>query len=181
MNLTTCLRAAAVTVTLGLAAAGVTAGPAVASSADPQSPATATQSDSERPNWAMGSRLVLRNDTGGSIWVSNYVTFGTWSAATELTAGRSVSFTGRHAGSDDIELRIFRAKPSDVSNLDRIEVDVENPTYSTPWMSVASDSEYFNQHSTHYWTTGKGAEFWGKRDGDSDRYKEFQLHMKKSW
>lgn len=71
---------------------------------------------------------------------------------------------------DDVQLRIFRSAEDARENsmLEAIEVDAENPAWSSPWLSVSYHSKYYGFGTVHHYESAQArAEFTGKRSGDS--------------
>lgn len=66
--------------------------------------------------------------------------------------------------------------------LEAIEVDAENPAWSSPWLSVSYHSKYYGVGTVHHYESALArAELTGKLDGDSHCFKEFELRMTKGW
>ncbi len=136
--------------------------------------------------WTKGTKVTFRNDTGVTIWVRQYDCMRDWYSPKKMEPGTTLTFAGDHPGTDDVELRVFKSEDAATSNwwYKSYEIDAENPAYSSPWMSVGYRSQYFREGDTHEWRAELApdrAVFWGKRHGDTDKFKVFELHMKSVW
>lgn len=154
-----------------------------AASATPDAPAPAPTTDAP-DSYTKGTQVTLRNQTGGTIWVRGHRAFTDWWAPYVLNPGETVAYRGDFPGVDDVQLRIFRSAEDAKGNsvFKSIEVDAENPAWSSPWLSVSYQSKYYNVGTQHHYESPlAGAHFTGKRHGDSTHYKEFELTMTKGW
>ena len=129
------------------------------------------------PSQPLATQVTLKNNTQEAVYISRYRGMGIWSNWTVLWAGQSETFRNSYRGSDDVEFRISRDKTRRTS----IDVDAENPLYSTPWMSVDWNSEYFNVGGTYTWQVKSGGELFGTRHHDADGAKQFELVINKVW
>ncbi len=147
----------------------------------PATPAAETESDA---SFTKGTRVTFRNDTGSTVWVREHEVFTSWFSATALQPGQSKAYTGNFAGVDDVQLRVFRSAEDAKENsvFKAIEVDGENPAWGCPWLSVSYQSKSYWVGTVHHYVSPiAGAAFTGKRHGDSDYFKNFELHMTKGW
>lgn len=175
--------------------AGLTSTMAVAAPADPANAAASaatTTSATANPgpaaeadtSFTKGTAVAFRNDTASSVWVREHHIYTDWYAAEEVKPGQTEYYSGNFGGVDDVQLRIFRSAEDARGNsmFKAIEVDAENPAWSSPWLSVSYHSKYYNVGTVHtYESALAGAQFTGKRNGDSSNFKEFELHMTKGW
>jgi hypothetical protein len=169
---------AAVTVSAGaftgIAATSATAAPASVTPATSSADSTTLGNPASRP---LETRVLLKNNTKEAVYTSSYRGMGVWSDWTVLWPGHSRSFRDSYRWSDDVEFRIS----TEQSKSNSIDVDAENPAYSTPWMSVDWNSEYFNVGGTYTWEVKDGGEIFGTRHHDSDDAKQFELVINKVW
>ncbi len=110
--------------------------------------------------------------------------FTDWWASDVLQPGETRSYHGNYGGVDDVQLRVFRSAEDARENsvFKAIEVDAENPAWSSPWLSVSYQSKYYSVGTQHYYVSPiAGAHFTGKRHGDTSHYKQFELTMTKGW
>ena len=134
-------------------------------------------SSDETPNRPLDTRVTLKNNTKEAVYTKYYRGMGVWSDWSVLWPGQSTSFRNLYRWSDDVEFRIS----TDQSQRTAIDVDAENPLYSTPWMSVDWNSEYFNVGGTYTWHVKDAGELFGTRHQDSDGAKQFELVINKVW
>lgn len=163
----------------GATLATAVAAPAMAAPA-PATVQNPTPNATGAPQWVTkGVEVLVRNDGDQTLWVRkwHWQTDFYWESPVAINPGSEARFTGKSSGTDDLELRVFLDEGKAHANEDGIEVDAENPAYSTPWMSVDWDSEYFNIGGTHTWVADDGSRYWGKREDDSYHYKRFRLHV----
>lgn len=126
----------------------------------------------------LGTKVKVVNNGDQSIWVREF-SLGSmkWMSPREIQPGQSWNFEGKEDGFDDVELNVFTSL-EDANNEDNgINVDAENPAYSTPWLSVDWDSEYFSEGHWHTWVADNGMRFTGHRNGDCSHYKNFTLDI----
>lgn len=130
-----------------------------------------------------GTSLWFRNETSATMWVREHHIYTDWYSADVLQPGQAKSYSGDFGGVDDVQLRIFRSAEDARENsmLKAIEVDVENPAWASPWLSVSYHSKHYSSVGTvhHYESALAGAQFTGKRNSDSSNFKEFELRMTK--
>ena len=155
--------------------------PATEVGAVPAAPAPAADSDN---SFTKGTSVYFRNASGGAIWVREHKAFTDWWASDVLQPGETRSYHGNYGGVDDVQLRVFRSAEDARENsvFKAIEVDAENPAWSSPWLSVSYQSKYYSVGTQHYYVSPiAGAHFTGKRHGDTSHYKQFELTMTKGW
>lgn len=144
--------------------------------------AAASESDN---SFTKGTSVWFRNATDSTMWVREHHIFTDWYVADELQPGEAKSYSGNYGGVDDVQLRIFRSAEDARENsmFKAIEVDAENPAWTSPWLSVSYHSKSYDSVGTvhHYESALAGAHFTGKRNSDSNNYKQFELHMTKGW
>jgi hypothetical protein len=181
--------AAAVVSPTMAAAAPVGAAPAPAVAAAVAAPAptpgdsftsSAEGDSSVHDQWyrTKGTAVTVRNTGDQSIWLRKYdVLRLKWESPEEIPVGGENRYCEISANLDDVELLVFFDKGKADRNDGGVNVDAENPAYSSPWMSVDWNSEYFSIGGTYTWVAKDGSRFWGKRGADSDRHKEFELHV----
>lgn len=147
----------------------------------PAAPAAGPEADN---SFTKGTQVWFRNDTGSTVWVREHHVFTDWYASEQLQPGESAYYSGNYGGVDDVQLRIFRSAEDARENsvFKAIEVDAENPAWSSPWLSVSYQSKYYSVGTVHFYVSPiAGAHFTGQRHGDSDNYKHFELTMTKGW
>lgn len=173
----------------GLACVPAVAAPAAPAQAAPAAPApapaatTGPSADADA-SFTKGTRVSFRNDTGSTVWVREHEVFTSWFSAQAVRPGEVKRYTGNFAGVDDVQLRVFRSAEDARGNsvFKAIEVDAENPAWSSPWLSVSYQSKYYNVGTVQYYVSPiAGAHFTGKRHADSSHYKQFELTMTKGW
>ena len=146
----------------------------------PIAPAPAGAPDS----FTKGTKVWFVNETSNSVWVREHHIFDDWYGSEELKPGESRTYSGNYGGVDDVQLRIFRSAEDARENsvFKAIEVDAENPMYSSPWMSVSYDSKYYLVGTIHHYESPlAGAKFMGQRQEDQTYYKYFDLRMTQGW
>ena len=184
--------AAVLTVAAPEAASAAPAAPATSNPAAPSpvAPAPAAEggaaatSDSHPDAFTKGTNVWFRNETPNTVWVREHHIFTDWYAADEIKPGDSKAYSGNYGSVDDVQLRIFRSAEDARENsvFKAIEVDAENPAWSSPWLSVSYQSKYYSVGTVHFYVSPiAGAAFTGQRHGDSDNYKHFELTMTKGW
>lgn len=189
--LATCLLTSAAVVTAvapASADAGTVQRPAPASAASATSPApadvSATQVSGKHTSFTKGTAVWFANETSDPVWVREHHIFTDWYPADRLDPGESKTYVGNFGGVDDVQLRVFRSQEDARSNsvFKAIEVDAENPAYSSPWMSVSYVSKYYGVGTIHHYVSPiAGATFMGQRQADTPNYKYFDLRMQKGW
>ncbi len=166
------------------------AAPAAPAAAAPAAPATdagatpATPASDADASFTKGTEVSFRNNTGSPVWVREHHVFDDWYGSDVLQPGQAKSYSGNFAGVDDVQLRVFRSAEDARGNsvFKAIEVDAENPAWSSPWLSVSYQSKYYNVGTVQYYVSPiAGAHFTGKRHADSSHYKQFELTMTKGW
>lgn len=156
-------------------AVGVVA-PSVAQ-ATAAAPAAPPAANSPQFTWQKGTMVIVQNTGDQSIWVVKRYPFGGTDSPTEIEAAKQRTWEGKREGQDDVELIVYFSKSDADQGKNGIEVDAENPVYSTPWLSVDWDSEYFNEGSSHTWVASDGSRYYGKRSHDSAEHKVFWLEV----
>ncbi len=135
-------------------------------------------SDSPQFRWQKGTMVIVQNTGDQSIWVVKLYPFGATSDdPVQIDPGKQYTWQGKRDGQDDVELAVYFNKGDADREKNGIDVDAENPLYSTPWLSVDWDSEYFNEGSSHTWVTKDGSRYHGRRSHDSHEHKVFWLQI----
>lgn len=138
----------------------------------------ASQARDDRPAaWTRGTHVGVQNTGDEPVWIQRFFPAGGWGEPTKLAPGEWTDHAGDYAALDDCEMRVFFSAADAAAERDNVDVDAENPSYSTPWMSVDWDSEYFSVGGKHTWITDEGHRFDGERVEDSRHYKEFRLKI----
>lgn len=154
-------------------------------SASAVSNASAAASDDAGPQGSMtkGTKVSFRNDTGKTVWIREWVFNAKWSEyLNRISPGDWYTQADDSKGVDDVEFRIFRSYEDAKDNSNYLEVDAENPPYHHPYMVVDWHEHRFNVNETYeYRVMGDKVICWSKRYEDSEKYKEFHLHMKTIW
>ncbi len=141
---------------------------------------TGTQPQAE-PQWVVkGTSVTVRNTGDQTMYVRKYSALGKWYAPEEVRPGDQNNYSDRDIYNDDVELRIFLDRGKADRNEGGIEVDANNPSTGQPNISVDWVNKWFSVGDTTTWVTSDGTRFWAKRDSDSDRFKQFQLHITNS-
>lgn len=180
--------AALVSVTAPVAASAAPA-PAPASVAAPVAPAPAPAGEAaaaqdQVDSFTKGTKVWFSNETTETVWVREHHIFDDWYGSDVLKPGESKTYSGNFGGVDDVQLRVFRSAEDARENsvFKAIEVDAENPMYSSPWMSVSYQSKYYSVGEINYYVSPlAGAHFTGQRQADTSYYKYFDLRMTKGW
>lgn len=126
-----------------------------------------------------GTHVTFANSGDQPIWIREYNPGppGVWGRAHKVDPGGIKGLDGDYPVLDDVEARVYFSESDAQAEENHVEVDAENPAYSTPWMSVDWDSEYFSVGGTHTWITEEGHRFEGQRMEDSKDNKEFRLDV----
>lgn len=131
----------------------------------------------------LGTKVSFRNDTGHPIFIRAWVANAFWTPAiANVAQGDWYTQADNSKMVDDVEFRIFKSYQDAKDNKNYIEVDAENPSWGHPYMVVNWHEHKFNVNETYeYRVKDDKAIFWSKRYADSEKYKEFHLHMKTIW
>lgn len=163
-------------------AESVTAAPApVAPTPIAPAPAAAVQPEA---GVTKGTHVWFNNETSETVWVREHHIYTDWYSADELAPGESKTYSGNFGGVDDVQLRIFRSAEDARENsvFKAIEVDAENPAWSSPWMSVSYHCKYYLEGTIHHYESAlAGAQFKGQRQVDTEYNKMFDLRMTRGW
>lgn len=147
----------------------------------PSSPGTTGTQPQEKPQWVVkGTSVTVRNTGDQTMYVRKYSALGKWYAPEEVRPGDQNNYSDRDIYNDDVELRIFLDRGKSDRNEGGFDVDANNPSTGQPNISVDWVNKWFSVGDTTTWVTSDGTRFWAKRDSDSDRFKQFQLHITNS-
>lgn len=146
-------------------------------------PERATAEESPRI-FNKGVLVTLKNDQSHSIFVRHWdANRYSWGPVREMTQGACVDYSGDFVHFDDVELRIFRSYASAEAGTNYLELDAENNLTTSPLISVNWVPEYFAVHEQHmfksaeFGESGRYADVWAYRHGDTKHHKKFEVHL----